>query len=107
MRRRLEIDPLGIAPGDRSLIEAIPRALTETERVCASINVASTRAGSASMGRCSLASLSRSSGCAIRIICSSFCFAVSRLVSSRNCSSTLSDRFCASSMSRIVRRPFA
>jgi len=35
----------GIAPGDRALIEAIPRALTETERVCASINVASTRAG--------------------------------------------------------------
>jgi len=35
----------GIAPGDRALIEAIPRALTATERVCASINVASTRAG--------------------------------------------------------------
>jgi len=35
----------GIASGDRALIEAIPRALTETERVCASINVASTRAG--------------------------------------------------------------
>jgi len=35
----------GIAPGDRALIEAIPRALTETQRVCASINVASTRAG--------------------------------------------------------------
>jgi len=35
----------GIAPGDGALIEAIPRALTETERVCASINVASTRAG--------------------------------------------------------------
>jgi len=35
----------GIAPGDGALIEAIPRALTETDRVCASINVASTRAG--------------------------------------------------------------
>ncbi len=35
----------GIARGDRALIEAIPHALTATERVCASINVASTRAG--------------------------------------------------------------
>ena len=35
----------GIANGDRSLIEAIPQALTETDRVCASVNVASTRAG--------------------------------------------------------------
>lgn len=35
----------GIAKGDRSLIEAIPQALTETDRVCASVNVASTRAG--------------------------------------------------------------
>ncbi len=35
----------GIAKGDRSLIEAIPQALTETERVCASVNVASTQAG--------------------------------------------------------------
>ena len=35
----------GIAAGDRALIEAVPRALTETERVCAFINVASTRAG--------------------------------------------------------------
>jgi hypothetical protein len=35
----------GMARGDRSLIEAIPAALTDTERVCASINVASTRAG--------------------------------------------------------------
>jgi len=35
----------GIAPGDRALIEALPRALAETERVCASVNVASTRAG--------------------------------------------------------------
>jgi uncharacterized protein len=35
----------GIAKGDRALIEAIPRALTETQRVCASVNVASTHAG--------------------------------------------------------------
>ncbi len=35
----------GVAQGDRSLIEAIPEALSGTERVCASINVASTRAG--------------------------------------------------------------
>jgi hypothetical protein len=35
----------GIARGDRALIEAIPHALTATERVCASVNVASTKAG--------------------------------------------------------------
>jgi hypothetical protein len=35
----------GIAKGDASLIEAIPRALAQTGRVCASVNVASTRAG--------------------------------------------------------------
>ncbi|RLC01091.1 MAG: PFL family protein, partial [Deltaproteobacteria bacterium] len=35
----------GIAKGDRALIRAIPHALTETERVCASVNVASTHAG--------------------------------------------------------------
>jgi uncharacterized protein (UPF0210 family) len=35
----------GIAHGDRALIEAIPRALAQTERVCASVNVASTKAG--------------------------------------------------------------
>jgi uncharacterized protein (UPF0210 family) len=35
----------GIARGDRALIEAIPRALAETDRVCSSVNVASTRAG--------------------------------------------------------------
>jgi uncharacterized protein (UPF0210 family) len=35
----------GIAKGDRALIEAIPHALTVTNRVCASVNVASTRAG--------------------------------------------------------------
>jgi len=35
----------GLARGDRSLIAAIPEALAITERVCASVNVASTRAG--------------------------------------------------------------
>ncbi len=35
----------GIARGDRALIEALPQALTDTQCVCASINVASTRAG--------------------------------------------------------------
>jgi uncharacterized protein (UPF0210 family) len=35
----------GIARGDRALIEAIPQALAVTDRVCSSVNVASTRAG--------------------------------------------------------------
>jgi uncharacterized protein (UPF0210 family) len=35
----------GIARGDMALIEAIPNALAETQRVCASVNVASTKAG--------------------------------------------------------------
>ncbi|MGD9332984.1 MAG: PFL family protein [Desulfobacterales bacterium] len=35
----------GLARGDRTLMEAIPDALAQTERVCASVNVASTRAG--------------------------------------------------------------
>ena len=35
----------GIARGDRALIKSIPRALAGTERVCASVNVASTKAG--------------------------------------------------------------
>jgi len=35
----------GFAAGDYSLIRAIPEALAGTERVCASVNVASTRAG--------------------------------------------------------------
>ncbi|OCC14808.1 hypothetical protein DBT_1868 [Dissulfuribacter thermophilus] len=35
----------GFANGDISLIEAIPEALAVTDRVCASVNVASTRAG--------------------------------------------------------------
>ena len=35
----------GIAKGDRALIDAIPEALAGTDRVCSSINLASTRAG--------------------------------------------------------------
>lgn len=35
----------GMATGDLSLITAIPEALAATERVCASVNVATTRAG--------------------------------------------------------------
>lgn len=35
----------GIAPGDKALIDALPRALAQTQRVCASVNVATTRAG--------------------------------------------------------------
>ena len=35
----------GMANGDRALIEAIPEALTRTDRICASVNVGSTRAG--------------------------------------------------------------
>ena len=35
----------GMAAGDRALIEAIPEALAGTDRVCSSVNVASTRAG--------------------------------------------------------------
>ncbi len=35
----------GMAKGDLALIDAIPQALTETARVCSSVNVASSRAG--------------------------------------------------------------
>lgn len=35
----------GMSIGDRALIEAIPQALTQTKRICSSVNVASTRAG--------------------------------------------------------------
>ncbi|MBR4172263.1 MAG: PFL family protein [Kiritimatiellae bacterium] len=35
----------GITPGDRVLIESLPRALHETSRVCASFNVGTTKAG--------------------------------------------------------------
>ena len=35
----------GMTPGEEALIHAMPRALSETERVCASVNVASTAAG--------------------------------------------------------------
>lgn len=35
----------GFTPGDLRLIESIPQALAQTERVCSSVNVATTRAG--------------------------------------------------------------
>ena len=35
----------GFTPGDRNLLAAIPQALTETGKVCSSVNVASTKAG--------------------------------------------------------------
>ena len=35
----------GFAPGEKELIESIPRALAETDLVCSSVNVGSTRAG--------------------------------------------------------------
>ena len=35
----------GYAAGDKELMESIPRALAETEHVCASVNVGSTKAG--------------------------------------------------------------
>lgn len=35
----------GMTPGDEALIAAIPRALEATERVCASVNIGTTRAG--------------------------------------------------------------
>jgi uncharacterized protein (UPF0210 family) len=35
----------GITPGERTLLEALPQALEQTGRICASINVGTTRAG--------------------------------------------------------------
>lgn len=35
----------GFAPGDRELIQSIPRALAETDFVCSSVNIGSTKAG--------------------------------------------------------------
>ena len=35
----------GFGPGDYALIESIPEALAETERVCSSVNIGSTKAG--------------------------------------------------------------
>lgn len=35
----------GFAAGDRELIDSIPRALAETEHICSSVNIGSTKAG--------------------------------------------------------------
>lgn len=35
----------GFSPGDKELIDSIPRALSETDFVCSSVNIGSTRAG--------------------------------------------------------------
>jgi len=35
----------GVTPGDEKLIDSIPEALSETERLCSSVNVASSKAG--------------------------------------------------------------
>jgi uncharacterized protein (UPF0210 family) len=52
--RELGVDYIGgfsalvekaMTPGDKALIESIPEALASTERVCSSVNVATTRAG--------------------------------------------------------------
>ncbi len=73
----------GMTRGDRALLASIPQALSTTERVCASVNVGTTRAGInmdavAEMGRivCETARLTAASdglGCAKLVV---FCNAV-------------------------------
>ncbi len=73
----------GTTPGDAALIASIPEALARTERVCASINVATTRAGInmdavAKMGEIIVATATRTAdrdgiGCAKLVV---FCNAV-------------------------------
>lgn len=73
----------GMTPGDRALIASIPEALAVTERVCASVNVGTTRAGInmdavAEMGRVVCETAQRTAaadgiGCAKLVI---FCNAV-------------------------------
>ena len=73
----------GMTPGDRALIASIPQALNVTERVCASVNIGTTRAGInmdavAQMGKiiCETARLTAtrdSIGCAKLVV---FCNAV-------------------------------
>ena len=60
----------GYTDSDRRLIESIPQALSETERVCSSVNIGSTRAGInmdavAQMGRIikDAAEMSKDNGC--------------------------------------------
>ena len=73
----------GATPGDEALIASIPEALARTERVCASVNVATTRAGInmdavARMGEIVVATAQRTAdrdgiGCAKLVV---FCNAV-------------------------------
>ncbi len=70
----------GYTDGDRRLIESIPQALGATERVCSSVNIASTRAGinmdaAAQMGRVIKETSERTGGqgCAKLVV---FCNAV-------------------------------
>ena len=58
----------GFAPGDYALIESIPEALAETEFVCSSVNIGSTKAGInmdavALMGRTVKAAAERTADC--------------------------------------------
>lgn len=73
----------GMTKGDRALIASIPQALAETERVCASVNIGTTRAGInmdavAEMGRIVCETAARTAaqgglGCAKLVV---FCNAV-------------------------------
>ena len=73
----------GVTPGDAALIASLPEALARTERVCASVNVATTRAGInmdavARMGEIIVATAARTAerdgiGCAKLVV---FCNAV-------------------------------
>src|SRR5688572_11453136 len=73
----------GMTPGDAALIASLPEALARTERVCASVNVATTRAGInmdavARMGEIIVATAARTAdrdgiGCAKLVV---FCNAV-------------------------------
>ena len=45
LHRRVQPWCIGFGPGDYALIESIPQALDETELVCSSVNVGSTKAG--------------------------------------------------------------
>ena len=67
----------GFSAGDRELIESIPQALSETAKVCSSVNIGSTRAGinmdaAALMGRIIKESATRTAD--------NFCFGAAKIV---------------------------